>query len=102
MEDDVRVVNLQMFSNRQSLALKYFCERSVGRAPHGGAAGDQFQSSTESGSQDGFRRTQGAMKVHLTKHIVARLQIFLDGVNTTRGYVHTIVSDIDLKRIDNP
>src|SRR5947209_11705362 len=42
------------------------------------------------------------MKIDLTEHVVARLQIFFDGVEAARSNIDAIILFVNLKRVDYP
>src|SRR6266850_2164976 len=102
MKDDVRVIHLEMLGDAQRLSMQNLFKRRALNAPDRLALLDQFEGPAQSGLEYCFSRSQSAMKVNLSKHVVARLEIFFNRIDSTGGDINTTALLIDLKRVDDP
>src|SRR5258708_7867525 len=102
MKDNVRVIHLEMFGDAQCLSMQNLFKRRARCTPNRLALLDQFERPAQGGPEYCFSRSQSAMKVNLSKHVIARLEIFFNRIDSTGGDINTIALLIDLKRVDDP
>src|SRR5256885_16592612 len=102
MEDDVGVIQFEMFGNAQRLPMQDLFKRSARRTPDRLASLHQLERPAQGGPEYRFSRSQSAMKVNLSKHVVASLQVFFHRKNSPGRDIDTIALLVDLKRIDDP
>src|SRR3977135_1984901 len=91
-----------MFRGGQWLPMQDFFKRRARRGPDGLAFLNQFERSTQRGSEHGLSRSQRPVKIDLSKHVVAGLEIFFNCIDATRGDIDSIACLVDLKRVDDP
>src|SRR2546421_11743289 len=97
MKDDVRVIHVEMFGDAQSLSLEDLFKRSARRAPDRAAFLDQLKRPAQGRPEHGFSRPQGALKINLSKHVIARLQVFFHRKDSPGGDINTIAWLVDLQ-----
>src|SRR6267378_3126215 len=102
MKDDVRIIHLEMLGDAQRLSMQDLFKRRARPTPDRLALLDQFERPAQGGPEYCFSRSQSAMKVNLSKHVVARLEIFFNRIDSTGRNINTIALLIDLKRVDDP
>src|SRR2546430_894309 len=100
VKDDIRVIQLEMFGDAQCLSSQNLFKRSARSAPDGLAFLHQLERPAQGGPEHRFSRSQGAVKVDLSKHVVARLEIFFDRKDSTGSDINAIALLVDLKRVD--
>ena len=82
--------------------MQNFAESGIFGLPDLFTRGAKLERAPEKRPHEGFGGAQGAVKINLAKHVVARLQIIFDGVDPAGGNIQPVVFGIDLKAADDP
>src|SRR3954462_435795 len=99
---DVGIVEAQAILDGKTLL---FQQRMKGRAlssPNVSPVLAKVERPSQQRSQNRLGRSKGAVKIHLTEHVVTRLKIIFDSVESAGRYIKPIIFLIDLDRLDDP